>query len=208
MALAADDAPRAVSVTEELERSARRSPTATTRGLARRCRGLLTGDPAVLLEAVAFHRAGPRPYLLAAACEDAGMALGRAAGAGDAGPLLDEAVETYERLAATWDVRRVRSGQRALGLPHPRHPPRRVRFGWDSLTPTELKVVGLVAEGLTNRQIAERLFVARRTVATHVEHLLQKLGRSNRVELAAEAIRRGVTGPAAPTAPRGARANR
>ena len=207
MALAADDVPRAVSVTEELERSARRGPTATARGLARRCRGLLTADPAVLLEAVAAHRPGPRPYLLAAACEDAGMALGRTASAGDAVPLLDEAVETYERLAATWDVARVRSAQRALGLPHPRHQPRRVRFGWDSLTPTELKVVNLVAEGLTNRQIAERLFVARRTVATHIEHVLQKLGHSNRVELAADAIRRGITAQAAPTAPRGARAN-
>src|SRR6185295_2415090 len=123
----------------------------------RRCRGLLAGDPAVLLEAVAAHRAGPRPYLLAAACEDAGMALGRTASAGDGVPLLDEALETYERLAATWDVARVRSGQRALGLPHSRRPPNRVRFGWDSLTPTELEVVSLVAEGLTNRQIAERL---------------------------------------------------
>ena len=65
-----------LSVTEELERSARRSPTPTARGLALRCRGLLANDPDVLLEAVAAHRGGPRPYQLAAACEDAGIALG------------------------------------------------------------------------------------------------------------------------------------
>ena len=44
-----------------------------------------------------------------------------------------------------------------------------------------------MAEGLTNPEIAERLFVSRRTVATHVEHVFQKLGHANRVELAADA---------------------
>ena len=71
MALSAGDQQRALSVTDELERSAQRSPTPTARGLALRCRGLLADDPDVLLEAVAAHRGGPRPYQLAAACEDA-----------------------------------------------------------------------------------------------------------------------------------------
>ena len=71
--------------------------------------------------------------------------------------------------------------------------PRRARFGWESLTPTELKVVELVVTGLTNREIAERLFVSRRTVATHVEHVLQKLGHANRVELATDASTHAVT---------------
>jgi DNA-binding CsgD family transcriptional regulator len=68
--------------------------------------------------------------------------------------------------------------------------PRRPSFGWESLTEAELRVVGLTAEGLTNREIAERLFVSRRTVATHLEHVFQKLGFSTRVRLAAEAVRR------------------
>lgn len=67
---------------------------------------------------------------------------------------------------------------------------RRPRFGWESLTEAELRVVGLAAEGLTNRQVAERLFVSRRTVATHLEHVFQKLGFSTRARLAAEAVRR------------------
>jgi DNA-binding NarL/FixJ family response regulator len=51
-------------------------------------------------------------------------------------------------------------------------------------------VVDLVAEGLTNRQIGERLFISRYTVETHVSHIFTKLGLSSRVELAARAARR------------------
>jgi DNA-binding CsgD family transcriptional regulator len=200
MAVSAGNQARALSVTEELERSARHSPTPTAQGLALRCRGLLTGDPDVLLAAVAAHRMGPRPFLLAAACEDAGVALGSASRWDEAAPLLDEAVAAYEALEAVWDIARLRSAQRSLGTPQLRRARHRVSFGWESLTPTELKVVGLVAEGLTNRQIAERLFVSRRTIATHLEHVFQKLGHANRVEIAAEAIRRTVIDPS-PTSP-------
>ncbi len=63
--------------------------------------------------------------------------------------------------------------------------------GWDSLTPTELQVVDLVAQGLTNPQIAERLLMSRATVKTHVSHCLTKLGMATRSEIAAEATRRG-----------------
>ena len=100
MALVAGDRQRAVSVTEELEHSAERSPTPTTRGLALRCRGLLDEDADVLLDAVAAHRDGPRPYQLAVACEDAGIALGRIGRADEAVQLLNEAATGYERLDA------------------------------------------------------------------------------------------------------------
>jgi predicted transcriptional regulator len=53
-----------------------------------------------------------------------------------------------------------------------------------------LKVVRLVAERLTNPEIAERLFISRRTVQTHVSHALTKLSVPSRRELAAEAARR------------------
>ncbi len=67
---------------------------------------------------------------------------------------------------------------------------KRPSVGWASLTPTERRVVELVAEGLTNPQIAERMFVARGTVKVHVSHIFAKLGLSNRSELAALATRR------------------
>ncbi len=67
---------------------------------------------------------------------------------------------------------------------------KRPSFGWESLTPTERRVVALVCEGLTNPQIAERLFVARGTVKVHLGHIFSKLSVGTRSELAAEATRR------------------
>jgi DNA-binding NarL/FixJ family response regulator/tetratricopeptide (TPR) repeat protein len=193
LALAVGDAQRACSVTEELERSAGIAATVTAHGLALRCRGLLDDDVDALLAAVIAHRDGPRPYQLAAACEDAGTALGRIRRTADAGALLDEATALYEQLDAVHDVARVLLARRALGMKRLPRAPRRPSFGWESLTPTEVRVVDFVVDGLTNREIAERMFVSRRTVATHVEHVLRKLGHSNRVELAADAARRAIT---------------
>jgi predicted ATPase/DNA-binding CsgD family transcriptional regulator/class 3 adenylate cyclase len=61
---------------------------------------------------------------------------------------------------------------------------RRPSTGWDSLTPTELDVVRLVVEGLSNPQIGSRLFMSRGTVKTHLSHIYAKLGVANRTELA------------------------
>jgi DNA-binding CsgD family transcriptional regulator len=63
---------------------------------------------------------------------------------------------------------------------------------WDSLTPAELKVIGLVAEGLTNKQIAAALYLSRFTVETHLKHIFGKLGLSSRAALAAHTIRRAM----------------
>ena len=62
--------------------------------------------------------------------------------------------------------------------------------GWESLTPTEIRVVELVAEGLTNPQIGERMFISRGTVKVHLSHIFAKLSIATRAELAAEATRR------------------
>ncbi|MCP9271575.1 LuxR family transcriptional regulator [Mycolicibacterium arenosum] len=66
---------------------------------------------------------------------------------------------------------------------------KRPTTGWDSLTPTERDVVGLVSEGLATKEIAARLFVSPRTVQTHLTHVYAKLGLSSRVQLAQEAAR-------------------
>jgi DNA-binding CsgD family transcriptional regulator len=55
--------------------------------------------------------------------------------------------------------------------------------GWEALTDAELRVVQLVAARLSNAEIAEQLFVSRRTVETHVSHVLGKLGVTSRREL-------------------------
>jgi predicted ATPase/class 3 adenylate cyclase/DNA-binding CsgD family transcriptional regulator/tetratricopeptide (TPR) repeat protein len=69
---------------------------------------------------------------------------------------------------------------------------KRPSAGWDSLTPTEMRIVALVATGLTNPQVAERMFIARGTVKVHLSHVFAKLGVSTRAELATQATRRGL----------------
>ena len=66
----------------------------------------------------------------------------------------------------------------------------------NELSGRELEVAGLLADGLTNAQIAERLFIARKTAAVHVSNILAKLGMRSRTEIAAWAIRTGVAEPA------------
>jgi predicted ATPase/DNA-binding CsgD family transcriptional regulator len=61
---------------------------------------------------------------------------------------------------------------------------RRPSTGWDSLTPTELEVVRLVGDGLSNPEIGRRLFMSRGTVKAHLSHVYAKLGVANRTELA------------------------
>ncbi len=68
-------------------------------------------------------------------------------------------------------------------------PPAVSRFG---LSPRENAVLLVLAEGRTNREIAERLFISERTVAVHVRRILAKLGVSGRVEAAGVAIRLGL----------------
>src|SRR6476659_10876080 len=61
---------------------------------------------------------------------------------------------------------------------------KRPSTGWDSLTPTEVDVVRLVAEGIPNKDIATRLFVSPRTVQSHLRHVYNKVGLTSRVQLA------------------------
>jgi len=62
----------------------------------------------------------------------------------------------------------------------------------DSLTPREREVLALVAEGLTNAELAERLYISPRTAGVHVSNILAKLGMSSRTEAAAWAVRSGL----------------
>ena len=59
----------------------------------------------------------------------------------------------------------------------------RPKTGWASLTDPEINVATLAAEGRTNRQIAESLFISPHTVNTHLRHIFEKLGINSRVQL-------------------------
>ena len=191
LALAAGEVPRARQAADAVAEVAARNDLAWMTGEALRCRGLADDDHEALQAAVATHGRGSRPLLLAMACEDAGRSLARHDQAERARPLLDRAAGGYERLGAARGLARAEAALREAGGRRGRRGSRgRPRSGWDSLTPTEHSVAGLVAEGLSNPQIGERLYISSRTVQTHLAHVFAKLDISARAQLAAEVTRR------------------
>jgi DNA-binding CsgD family transcriptional regulator len=92
---------------------------------------------------------------------------------------------------AVWDAARADARLRAHGIRRGAHGPRRrPKSGWAALTETERKVAALLAEGLSNPDIAPRMFTSRRTVQYHVSNILAKLSLSSRVELTTLVTRR------------------
>lgn len=160
---------------------------------------LQQGDAAAAVGALRLSLEGSRRFLLRPMQLDLQIALGRALAAagqrdeaarafGDAQPLIEGlAAELDEpdagrfreyaaaRLPAS--VRSSRTGEKE-------------RFG--GLTPREREVAGLVARGLSNREIADALVLGERTVETHVGHILAKLGFGSRAQIAAWAVEAGL----------------
>ena len=156
------------------------------------CRGLLDHDGLGLLRAADRYSDACRPLLAAKALEAAAVAFLDVSDRTAARAAYTRAFDLYTSLGATWDAARLQARFRARGIRRaPRVKHRRAEQGWDSLTPAEVKVAGLVAEGLSNPQIAEKLYLSPRTVATHVSHILTKLGVRSRIDIACEAIRQG-----------------
>ena len=88
----------------------------------------------------------------------------------------------FDRLGADAAAARARALMRAQGWVAPRAP-RSARHP-TGLTTREVEVLGLVSEGLTDAEVAQRLFISRRTAEHHVSSILAKLGASSRRELA------------------------
>jgi len=146
------------------------------------------GDPQILHRALDAYRASARPLERAFAGEEAGTALARTAKRSEAAAILAEALQIYERLGAIRYAARLEAQLRELGVRRGRRGSRgRPNAGWDSLTSTELRVVALVARGLTSADVARRLYVSRHTVESHLSHVFSKLGLASRVELAVQA---------------------
>jgi DNA-binding CsgD family transcriptional regulator len=158
------------------------------------CRGMLEHDTAGLLTAAERYADAGRPLLSAKALEAAATGFLRGEDRDKARAAFIQAVEIYTSLGAAADVSRLQASFRAHGIrrgPTAKH--RQARSGWDSLTPTETKVAALVVEGLSNPEIATKLLLSRRTVATHVSHILRKLGVNSRIDIAREAALRTST---------------
>jgi DNA-binding CsgD family transcriptional regulator len=157
------------------------------------CAGLINEDGAQLLAAAERFGLAGRTQLCAAATEAAAAAFVGTDDRGQARAAFTRAVELYTTLGAVADVARLQSEFRAHGIRRgPRTKHRQARSGWDSLTPTEIKIAALVEDGLSNPEIAARLFLSPRTVGTHVSHILKKLDVHSRIDIAREAALRNV----------------
>jgi len=92
---------------------------------------------------------------------------------------LREACDGFERLGARPWAERAREELRAAGersnLPG--------ADAWDALSPQEIQIASMVIQGLTNREVGERLFISHRTVGSHLYRMFPKLGISSRSEL-------------------------
>jgi DNA-binding CsgD family transcriptional regulator len=128
------------------------------------------GSESDLERAVQRFERGPRPLALASALEDLGAS--RARTDRDAGvDVLSRALAVYVEVGATWVRRRI--------VPH-----EAPTSGWAAVTPAELAVARLVAEGLTNQEVANRLYVSPHTVNSHLRHIFAKVDVTSRLELA------------------------
>jgi DNA-binding CsgD family transcriptional regulator/tetratricopeptide (TPR) repeat protein len=155
------------------------------------CRGLVDHDAVRLLAAAERYGDAGRPLLSAKALEAAAGEFVGSDDRGQARSAFTRAVEAYGSLGAAADVARLQATFRAHGIRRgPRAKHRQAQSGWDSLTPTETKIAAFVEEGLSNPEIAARLLLSRRTVATHVSHILKKLGVNSRTDIAREAALR------------------
>lgn len=200
--LAAGDG-SAVSAAVRLSRIEEAAETTPGRAAAMRlrCAGLAEGEAGPLYEAVAHYRAVGPPVDLAATLEDLAVVLAAQGRTTECRDHLNEAVELYNRFGAVWDIRRAGARLRRFGIRRGVHGARERRpvSGWTALTTTERRVAVLVAEGRSTADIAGNLFLARRTVQTHISRILAKLGLRSRVEIASEVLRLAPDGRSAST---------
>jgi DNA-binding CsgD family transcriptional regulator len=145
--------------------------------------GLLGQNPVLLAQAAAQHT---DPWARASAAEDLGVLHARQGDQQQAIHHLSQALHGYQLTGAAIDMARIRRRLRKLGV--------RRRYwtqsagrpvtGWESLTQAEHATSELVAQGLNNQQVADRMYVSVNTVAFHMRQIFRKLNIRSRVELA------------------------
>jgi DNA-binding CsgD family transcriptional regulator len=166
----------------ELEQLGRRLDRAWALAIAARGRGLVCsargdaiGAAAAFEEAVRAHERLDEPFERARTLLAQGSLRRRANQRRAARAALDEALAEFERLGARIWAERAREELARIGGRAPSS---------SELTPSERRVAELVVQGRTNREVAAALFVAERTVETHLSHIYGKLGVRSRTELA------------------------
>jgi DNA-binding CsgD family transcriptional regulator len=167
---------------EELE-LARRWGTPRPIGIALRTLALLEGGPegeAHLREAVDVLVVSSARLEHARTLVELGSALRRGNRRSEARDALRQGFDLAQRLRGTAVAERARAELAALGV----RPKRAVAGGADALTPSEQRVAAMAAEGMSNKDIAQALFVTVKTVEVHLSSAYRKLSISSRTQLA------------------------
>jgi DNA-binding CsgD family transcriptional regulator len=199
IAAAVGDAELAKHVISLAERRSERNPgVLSCRAALSHCRGIWADSVNEMRVAASIYEEGPRPLAYASALEDLGRILtqrGDAPGAIDA---FDKALLVTTSVGANWDSARIRARLRRLGVRRRPSPIERPKTGVDSLTETEAAVARLAAEGSTDKQIAQKLFISPHTAHTHLRHIFEKLGVNSRVHLSRLIDPRVIGSPSGP----------
>jgi DNA-binding CsgD family transcriptional regulator len=181
-ALRAGSLETAASAADRFASYAREGVSASDLAVSARCRAL-TAKPGeaenILSDALVFHDRDPRPFQRARTLLILGEHLRRERRRKEARTPLRAALVTFEQLGAWPWVQRALRELRSTG----ETVRQRDRTAAADLTPRERQVVGLVAEGATNREVAAQLFLSPRTVEYHLRSVFSKLGISSRAEL-------------------------
>ena len=194
LAVATGDLGAAQALTDQAAALAAGSEVPHRQAHALYCRALLDHDAPGLLTAAERYLDAGRPLLRAKALESAAGIFVHNMDRTQARAAFTKAVEVYTSLGAAEDAARLQARFRAHGIRRgPRAKHRSARSGWDSLTPTETKIAAFVEEGLSNPEIGARMMLSRRTIATHVSHILKKLDVHSRTDIAREAALRTIT---------------
>ena len=176
-AVGAGDEAGARAALSAYERSTEHATTSESRALLARCRGLAESAEDAFGEALQLHT---NPFEAARTALLLGERLRRAQRPGQARAHLRMAREVFEQAGARPWARRAQEELRAAGENGSVPPPGVL----DALTPQELRIAGLVADGLSSKQIAARLFLSPRTVEYHLYKIYPKLGIGSRTDLA------------------------
>jgi len=178
----AGDHGRASAVVSTAERLAAVNPRyPTVAATADHARGIVAGDADRLAAAADAHLC---PWAQASAAEDAAAVRSQRGDRAAARSWLERAAADYQRCGAARDYSRTLARLRDIGV-RSAHWSRQQRpvTGWASLTETECTVAELVAEGLSNQEVARRIFLSRHTVDFHLRRIFRKLGIESRVVL-------------------------
>jgi DNA-binding CsgD family transcriptional regulator len=155
-------------------------------GVALRDAGIVRQDTEALAESARRLAGTPVRLDYASALVELGAALRRGRRRADALEPLNRGMDLAHRCGSAALAERARTELLACGS----RPRGYARSGRDALTASELRVARMAADGMTNREIAQALFITIRTVTTHLGHAYEKLGISGREQLAAELAER------------------